>query len=112
MVCDEVHNAILQQMFTFFHGLPISISTVSISMAIITILGVKRVTTTLFDKIILSNLHFSLGFRRLHNNTAIMAAMMSKTIDAMTMVIMMTILDPPIVFNRPTPEKQRISIRL
>ena len=106
MVCDEVHNAILQQMFTFFHGLPILISTVSISMAIITILDViQRVTTTLFDKIILSNLHFSLGFRRLHNNTAIMAAMMSKTIDAMTMVIMMTILDPPIVFNRPTPEK-------
>ena len=31
---------------------------------------------------------------------------MSKTIEAMTMVIMMTILDPPIVFNRPTPEKQ------
>ena len=60
----------------------------------------------------MSNLHFSLGFRRLHNNTAIMAAMMSKTIDAMTMVIMMTILDPPIVFNRPTPEKQRMRIRL
>ena len=69
-------------------------------------------TTKLLEKIILSNLHFSFGFRRLHNNTAIMAAMMSKTIDAMTMVIMMTILDPPIVFNRPTPENQRIRIRL
>ena len=108
MICDEAHDTILQQMLTFFHVLPILISTVYISMDIITALSVKfqRVTTKLLEKIILSNLHFSLGFRRLHNNTAIMAAMMSKTIDAMTMVIMMTILDPPIVFNRPTPEKQ------
>ena len=105
MVCDEAHDTILQQMLTFFHVLPILISTVYISMDIIATLSVEESQLNYQKKIILSNLHFSFGFRRLHNNTAIMAAMMSKTIDAITMVIMMTILDPPIVFNRPTPEK-------
>ena len=50
------------------------------------------------------HLHFSPGFLRLHNRTAIMMAMMSKTIDATIMVTMMIRLEVP-PFNNPTPEK-------
>ena len=42
MVGDEAHDTILQQMLTFFHVLPILISTVYISMDIITALSVKE----------------------------------------------------------------------
>ena len=49
------------------------------------------------------HLHFSPGFLRLHNRTAIMMAMMSKTIDATTIVTMIIRLEVP-PFNNPTPE--------
>ena len=51
-----------------------------------------------------SFLHFSPGFLRLHKSTAIMTAMMRRTIEATTIVIMMIRFEDPPYFNKPTPE--------
>ena len=50
------------------------------------------------------NLHISPGFLRLHKRTAIMIAMMRRTIEATTMVTMMIKFDAPPYFSKPTPE--------
>ena len=54
------------------------------------------------------HLHFSPGFLRLHNRTAIMMAIMSKTMDATTIVTMIIRLEVPPYFNNPTPKKRNL----
>ena len=55
-------------------------------------------------------LHFSPGFLRLHSKTAMIIAMISKTMEATIMVTIMITFDVPIVFKSPTPKNDNIIV--